>query len=759
MMHGNIRRAASVMVAILWCGAAQAAVYYVDYDGGSDDNAGTSPQAAFKHAPGAPQAQGAAKAVNLMPGDKVIFKGEVSYLGTVTGKASGEPGKPIVYDGNTEGTFGTGRAVIEGAVPVTGWTRCASADEAGGNPNWQKIFYVRVPKPRAWNLLNLCDTEKSLPLAQSPNPSDPIFQENINEYHRVDRPLGNTFAGKIYFEKGTTGNSTTPLIGVLTGHPAVVQPIAGGAFTVEMDRPVTVKAVGIQPQPNYAAVKEVAFYGDGKELLKVTLAPAGRQIQKFDLPEEVTVRKLTFKLLSAAAGVTGNWTKIARVAAYAADGTNVLGGDILTTIRDEAVLTQTDKQYYDGMWAAIHGGNNLVHYRKVRGYDPESRTLRIDYFSGNIYPQTRYSLFNSVRLIDVPGEYSVEEADDPAVCRVFLMPEKADEAGPVGIVRSQYGAGIVLTGASHVVIQGFRVQRQGNDGGPVGISARGPARDITIRDCDVTMVGFGTGIATTQVDEVLVEGCTVHHNPGHTKGIVLRNGKNATCRNCTLVKNTSTGLDYYTVDGGLVTGCTVLDHRGMHANGLTFYLGCKNITVERNRVFGGHVCLTFQEAENFVIRNNVFDGNGTTMVVGLWPGQPMRNIQILNNTFVRSNHATDWQTGLFTNSKKIEGLVVRNNIIDGLCGAPFVAEGAVFAYNLYTRLGPQRQDKQFGEGEFFEPDLKKVFVDPEGGDWRLRPGSPAIDAGMAVDVSDDFAGTKRPQGKALDIGAYEAESK
>jgi len=132
------------------------------------------------------------------------------------------------------------------------------------------------------------------------------------------------------------------------------------------------------------------------------------------------------------------------VAAYAADGTDVLGGDIHTSIQDEKVLTQADKHYYDGMWAGIHGGNNMVYYQKVRSYDPASHTLRIDYFSGNIYPQTRYSLYNSVRLIDVPGEYSVEETDDPAVCKVFLMPEKADDAGPVGpIVEKKAGEELV----------------------------------------------------------------------------------------------------------------------------------------------------------------------------------------------------------------------------------------------------------------------------------------------------------------------------
>lgn len=51
----------------------------------------------------------------------------------------------------------------------------------------------------------------------------------------------------------------------------------------------------------------------------------------------------------------------------------------------------------------------------------------------------------------------------------------------------------------------------------------------------------------------------------------------------------------------------------------------------------------------------------------------------------------------------------------------------------------------------------KLFVDPKSRDFRSRPGSPTIDAGMGAGVPEDFRGVKRPQGRADDIGGYEEE--
>jgi Right handed beta helix region len=51
----------------------------------------------------------------------------------------------------------------------------------------------------------------------------------------------------------------------------------------------------------------------------------------------------------------------------------------------------------------------------------------------------------------------------------------------------------------------------------------------------------------------------------------------------------------------------------------------------------------------------------------------------------------------------------------------------------------------------------EAFVNAGGHRYELAPGSTAIDAGTVVaEVATDRAGVRRPQGKAYDIGAYEA---
>ncbi len=47
------------------------------------------------------------------------------------------------------------------------------------------------------------------------------------------------------------------------------------------------------------------------------------------------------------------------------------------------------------------------------------------------------------------------------------------------------------------------------------------------------------------------------------------------------------------------------------------------------------------------------------------------------------------------------------------------------------------------------------FVDLANGDLHLQATSPAIDAGLPVDVTEDSAGVSRPSGAGFDIGAYE----
>ncbi|MEN6433539.1 MAG: right-handed parallel beta-helix repeat-containing protein [Smithella sp.] len=104
-----------ITLLIIFAGrSAFSATYYIDFDHGSDSNSGTSANAAWKRCPGDLQATDRAAGNKLAPGDQIIFKGGVVYKGSATLQWSGTSGNIITYDGNSAGTWGTGKAIIDG---------------------------------------------------------------------------------------------------------------------------------------------------------------------------------------------------------------------------------------------------------------------------------------------------------------------------------------------------------------------------------------------------------------------------------------------------------------------------------------------------------------------------------------------------------------------------------------------------------------------------------------------------------------------
>lgn len=89
-----------------------AATYYIDYTGGADTNNGTSTSTPFKHCPGDDNATSTSLATTLSGGDTIVFKGGVVYQGRVDLDWSGSAGSVITYDGNSAGTWGTGKAIL-----------------------------------------------------------------------------------------------------------------------------------------------------------------------------------------------------------------------------------------------------------------------------------------------------------------------------------------------------------------------------------------------------------------------------------------------------------------------------------------------------------------------------------------------------------------------------------------------------------------------------------------------------------------------
>lgn len=331
-----------------------------------------------------------------------------------------------------------------------------------------------------------------------------------------------------------------------------------------------------------------------------------------------------------------------------------------------------------------------------------------------------------------------------------------------------------------------------------GTSEETPLRNVVIRDNEVyrsTTVDAESVHVSGNVDGFEVSGNKVYDSDGFLYGV--GGGLLPPYFSCSLVQPRNgvlkDNLGYYTVWDRITSQPAI-------------YLdGVKNVVVDSNTVFDASygILVTFEQycAEEFdspvinediTIQNNLVYGNRTA---GVWIGSPYRangTLQV-DGAVVRNNtifqNGTEWgnagtsQEGNFGIGAARNVQVYSNVFADSdyrattALAEPY--ENITFDHNLYYSF-VDRYDTAAAESASFQyagetytgfeayraatgQDLNSIFARPVftdlfARDFRLREGSPGVDAGSSVE--GQFAplaidGTERPQGVAPDVGAYE----
>jgi hypothetical protein len=293
--------------------------------------------------------------------------------------------------------------------------------------------------------------------------------------------------------------------------------------------------------------------------------------------------------------------------------------------------------------------------------------------------------------------------------------------------------GIYSVNSSHILVQDSGIAKS-HDGGMVFIGGS----DIQLLHNDIRGTNdIGTDAKNEAVSLSGINGFDVGFN------IVAGNGEE--------------GIDAkYDSTNGKIHDNTSDQNRGPNV----YVDGASNIDIYDNTITGatgdGKAGLSLgiedasQDRKTAGIRiyNNVISGNsGGGISFYVESDGTFSDIQIINNTVVNN------PGGDGINPKKYDFAgtnVLRNNIFTGnkrdIAGQnqPFAAD-----HNLFGTGGPGT-DNVTGAVE---------FVDPSGGDLRLKPDSPGANVGNPDGApTTDINGTPRPSGQ-VDLGAFEDTGK
>jgi len=310
--------------------------------------------------------------------------------------------------------------------------------------------------------------------------------------------------------------------------------------------------------------------------------------------------------------------------------------------------------------------------------------------------------------------------------------------------------GINVEGAAHVVIDGFTVDGRTRAGIRAALS-----EFVTIRNCRAGHNGRW-GILTGFVDDVLIEDNELHHSIAEHGIYVSNSGDRPVIRRNVSHDNRANGIH--------MNGDVSLGGDGVISGAL----------VERNVIYGngagGGSGINMDGVSDGVVRNNlIFDHHSSGIsLYRIDGGTGSRNNLVVNNTIVVASDGR-WAVNISNGST---GNRLFNNIlftyhswrgvisIDASSRTGFVSD-----YNsLMDRFSIDGGSSRIGLASWraLGYDGHSILATPEdhfvssGSDFRLRLDSPALDAGTTVGAPPvDLDGVIRPQGAAVDMGAYE----
>ncbi len=353
------------------------------------------------------------------------------------------------------------------------------------------------------------------------------------------------------------------------------------------------------------------------------------------------------------------------------------------------------------------------------------------------------------------------------------------------------GESVKIHGASHITVRGFKVQNAHN-----GFRVRGPedpyappAENIRLVD-NQTYNTFSSGVSIwgskyqedsgnfNSLNGVLVENTLIElaNNGGWDEQITVAKGVwNAHIRYNEITQSAveshgGEGIDFKDgVRDSYIYGNYIHDvtRRAIYVDG-----GVAEGALTSNIHIFGNYLENIESSTIYVmaegvgnvdgvyIYNNVINGADNSGIgvydhpagaeqralceaAGLPPCAQIQNIEIVNNTVVDANREL-WWANIHIDHPDVTG-VIRNNLSIGGDGRPIRIKGGTTGMLLDNNLCD------------IEDSRCTIVADPlVTADFKPLPGSPLIDAGVAEGApATDYDGTFRPQGDAIDIGAYE----